>query len=407
MTGTSYTPSTALPQGVAYWQVSASTDAGSLSSPVWELWVGADDALVDTSWGTTLDIHLDGEADLAISTIDYGSGMLQGQGAFWVILGQSGYPTAFMWTGSNMFSALGESVASAGDVNGDGYGDLLVTAQGENATLLYPGGPRFGLPPSVVLLPLANKVASAGDVNGDGYADILLALPAGGVDLYLGGPANPTLSTDLPVVGGQETSLGGADVNGDGYADVYVTGTGNDTYVYFGSATGLGTTPVVIVGTGATATDVNGDGYADLVVEASNTLAVYFGSASGLASSPVSVSPPTGATFGKLGTAGDVNLDGYGDVIIAGSVDAGAEEYAYVYLGGAEGLQDTPVTTMPNTPVTVLGSAGDFNGDGYADVFVGSGTAVSVYPGGATGVSTTSLFSIAIPEATAGFGTVY
>ncbi|MEE9617942.1 MAG: integrin alpha, partial [Anaerolineae bacterium] len=106
-----------------------------------------------------------------------------------------------------------------------------------------------------------------------------------------------------------------------------------------------------------TAGDVNGDGYADVIVGASHydngqtdegRAYVYHGSASGLSASPnwTAESNQDGAWFGRrVGTAGDVNDDGYADVIVGatrydnGETDEGR---AYVYYGSAAGLSTAP-----------------------------------------------------------------
>ena len=88
-----------------------------------------------------------------------------------------------------------------------------------------------------------------------------------------------------------------------------------------------------------------------------------------------------GASFGQsVATAGDVNGDGYADVIVGapyydnGQADEGA---AFVYLGGAAGLSAAAAWTAESDQAgalfgTSVGTAGDVNGDGYADVIVGA-----------------------------------
>jgi hypothetical protein len=82
-------------------------------------------------------------------------------------------------------------VASAGDVDGDGYSDILVGAPNHDTSVLHGGrvycyhGSQIGLRSSAELTldgqtedgELGRSVASAGDVNGDGFADILVGEP--------------------------------------------------------------------------------------------------------------------------------------------------------------------------------------------------------------------------------------
>jgi hypothetical protein len=83
---------------------------------------------------------------------------------------------------------MGYSVSSAGDVNGDGYSDVIVGAPNfdngqtnEGAAFIYHGSPAgISAVPAVMLesnlssINMGNSVSGAGDINGDGYSDVIV-----------------------------------------------------------------------------------------------------------------------------------------------------------------------------------------------------------------------------------------
>jgi hypothetical protein len=137
---------------------------------------------------------------------------------------------------------------------------------------------------------------------------------------------------------------------------------------------------------------VNGDGYADVIVGApfwtddqtnEGGVFVYPGTGSGLSLVPAwhKTSDQTDALFGwSVGTAGDVNGDGYADVIVGAPFWNGGqanEGGAWLYYGTAAGLHTIPDwhTTGGQASAQLgysVGTAGDVNGDGYADLIVGA-----------------------------------
>ncbi|HOX42377.1 MAG TPA: VCBS repeat-containing protein [Myxococcota bacterium] len=343
---------------------------------------------------------------------------------------------------------FGISVASAGDVNGDGYSDLVVGASGQDdpgtdqgsAFVFY--GSSAGIPttPGATLdSPTAQpggffgaSVSSAGDVNGDGYADVIVGASAldnpetdeGGAYLFHGSAAGlssaPAAVLDNPAdqaeaYFGLSVSSAG-DVNGDGYADVLVGAKGQadpesgegSAFVYYGAAGGLSPSPDVALDNPAdqaggsfgasvsSAGDVNGDGYADVVVGAifqdhpaidEGGAYVFHGSAAGLSSNPdAALDNPgdqAGGLFGMgVSSAGDVNGDGYSDLVVGASGQDNPETDeggAYVFYGSPIGIPATPGAALDNPADqaggsfgAALSSAGDLNGDGYADVVVGA-----------------------------------
>ena len=367
------------------------------------------------------------------------------------------------WVDSDSAQALfGHTVSTAGDVNADGYGDVIVGApyQAGKAFAYYGSANGLSDEPDWMgtgtqgyLHHFGSSVSTAGDVNGDGYDDVIVGAPEGGDAFAYYGSADglsdqPDWSAHFYPVSakfGWSVATAG-DVNGDGYDDVIVGAPYFDpvvpgypdhagaVFVYYGSTDGLSEDPdwqVFEYGYGsacinpqfglsvAMAGDVNGDGYDDVIVgaEGADKAFVYYGSAMGLSS--IGRLELSGCnSFGwSVATAGDVNNDGYDDVII-GAPDCfrdfarEKEGKVLLYLGSADGLSDEPDWTNwggqkdANLGQSV-GTAGNFNCDEYADVIVGgkypSGL-VSIYYGSATSLSTTADWTAEGGQSSSGFG---
>ncbi len=434
----------------------------------------------------------------------------------------------FIIQGDAPSDRAGESVSGAGDVNGDGYADLIVGAtRGDDggsdageAYVVFGKASGFGSLDGdtnrrvLDLTGLAEtdgfiiqgdvagdqagrtgrNVSGAGDVNGDGFADLIVGAFRGGDGGFRAGEAYVVFGkasgfgsldgdtnrrvidlTDLATTDGfiiqGDTMRDGAgfsvsgagDVNGDGYADLMVGAPyGDDTgslssgeaYIVFGKASGFGslddgTNRQVVDLTGLAAADgfiiqgervngnaghsvsragdVNGDGYADLIVGVpfAGMLGVYvvFGKAGAFGRSvtttvqgegtfPRQVIDLTGLTAAdgfiiqgagtndqtgrSVSGAGDVNGDGFADLIVGapsgdnGGLSAGE---AYVVFGKADsfGSPDSAnrrvidLTTLAEADGFIIqgdatrnyagrsvSGAGDVNGDGYADLLVGA-----------------------------------
>ena len=208
----------------------------------------------------------------------------------------------------------------------------------------------------------------------------------------------------------------GCDVNGDGYGDVLVSGREYDSlaldngraWLFYGSASGLGTTPARTFDPPYTNesgffgaqvycdVDVNSDGYDDILISGDNydasyadegAVFVWYGSPGGPAASYDWMAHGNAlyAHFGiSLDSAGDVNGDNYDDIIVVGWTNATATN-AYVYYGGASGLGPTGTPSNADWKATIgvyrgnlARGIGDVNGDGWDDVMLGVHTYPSV-----------------------------
>jgi hypothetical protein len=398
------------------------------------------------------DVNGDGYSDLLIGAI-----AADGTGAAYLVLGKPdgwglgkglGQSQIIQYSGEVSGDQAGFSVDGAGDVNGDGYGDLIIGAYSNDDGGTSAGAAYLVLgsaTPTSANLSTAIQysgesafdnagisVAGAGDVNGDGYSDLLIGAPGdddtntdtGAAYLVLGSPtiAGGNLSSVIKYRGFWPNELAGSsvagagDVNGDGYGDMLIGAPNNSigepmvglAYLVLGSATPTGgnlSSTIVYRGEAANnyagqsvagAGDVNGDGYADMLIGAYGNSAG--GSAAGAAylvlGGPSPLSPFLSDAIRYTGEAaldlagysvsgaGDVNGDGYSDMLIGayqhddGGLEAGA---AYLVLGSSTipggvlwtAIQYAGKAAGDNAGVSV-GRTGDANGDGYSDLLVGA-----------------------------------
>jgi len=390
--------------------------------------------------------------------------------------------TGFTIMGSAVGDNLGYFVSTAGDVNRDGYADIIIGAHEKLGTrgeayLIY-GGPTSSLPNIALSSSLDSKttgftmkgqtstdrfgrsVSSAGDMNGDGYDDLLIGAAykngvQGAIYVVYGGPKSSYSDFDLSVapldpkktgfvITGDVANdyFGGAirnagDINNDGYDDIIVGALRKNNnqgaaYVIYGRPTNLfkninlntetldpATNGFKITGkttqnyfgwSVGPAGDVDNDGYADFIVGApyynayQGAAYVFYGgpkaSLPNVLLSSVTLDPLingfsvfgeiAGGWFGtSVSTAGDINGDGYDDIMIVAAYKSGNQGATYVIYGGPRSSLsnlDLSLTTLnpgkTGFMVTgyaandffgwAVGAAGDINGDGYDDMMVGA-----------------------------------
>ena len=361
------------------------------------------------------DVNGDGYADIILGA----SGYLSATGRAYIYYGGLIHTTPdVILNGESTGNYFGNPVSTAGDVNGDGYSDVIIGASGYSSNTgrayIFYGGASMNNTADVIMTgeainyDLGISVSTAGDVNGDGYADVIVGVPGyssytGRAYIYYGGAAMDN-AADVTMTGetfnnyfGNSVSTAG-DVNGDGYSDVIVgaytySAYKGRTYIYYGGSTMNNTADVTMTGepgtnyfgySVSTAGDVNGDGYSDVIAGAygyssgAGRAYIYYGGVSMDNAVDITMTgEATGDYFGiSVSTAGDVNGDGYSDVIAGAYGYSSSAGRAYIYYGGAamNNIADVTITgeSVSNNFGWSVSNAGDVNGDGYSDVIVGA-----------------------------------
>lgn len=314
-------------------------------------------------------------------------------------------------------------------------------------------------PDWVVEGPIANAqfggmVNAQGDLNKDGFKDLIVSSATtaqgtqrGAVEVFYGSRKGPAKTAAWRYEGTMDWAQVGsspvvADVNGDGWPDL-VVGAYNQTgampnngavLVFLGSAKGLPATPSqVLEGPSSNSFfgwkiralgDFNHDGYADIAVAAIGAndnlgaLYIYQGSASGLATTPVSTLTGAGpwTYFGRIFEVGDTNGDGIPDILVgASSPVAGIPGMAWIYRGSTSGYANTKAETL-FAPIALADSdgfgnsvavLGDVDGDGYPDVAVAAPSyfqdtknfgLITVFYGSANGIAASGRTQIVQPN---------
>ena len=320
------------------------------------------------------------------------------------------------WDGEAAGDQFGWIARVIGDVDGDGVSDLVTSAPtkdigGENAGRIYVYSGRCG-----ALLwskggalgdQLGSGIESAGDTNGDGIPDVIGSAPEIDTAYVFSGREGRVLLTLHGEAKGDRfgehvSSVG--DIDGDGYADVIVGAPGNNAggkgagraYVYSGKDGHL-----LLTLTGRRAGDAFGStvaGYTDaahqfIVVGAPGAGAhkrgrVFVYKDLSAHSAFIIDADPTGVALGYMfvSVLGDVDGDGVPDIFASDWSDASrgpSTGKTYVYSGRTgQRLYTFRGDTAGEGFGTTHSTAGDVNGDGRADIIVGSWQYGAAAPGG-------------------------
>ena len=422
--------------------------------------------------GTRLPVRMVADGNTLIVRVDVPVGVASWPVVVDPIL-SSVYDTKLLASDGQEDDAFGIHVQRAGDINGDGYQDLAVGAPNDDdagsdagaAYVFY--GSVTGIDGASEVKIIASdaraaagfgRVAGAGDVDSDGYADLLATAAvsdrrhdAGGAAyIYYGSATGLALPREQVLISSDNAARdyfgvgldGAGDVDADGYSDVVISTPDTDhhgtdsgsAYVFFGSSSGLAISreqqlhasdaqpDAGFGGVSAGAGDLDADGFDDIAVGASGestaalyagAVYVYYGASSGIdPARETKLLASDAARIDVFGVwvvgGGDIDGDGYSDLAVGAPGDSDGGGYAsgsvYVYYGGSTGIvasrEDQLLATDSESYDQFASLAGgDFDHDGYADLAVGAygnddlgarSGAAYVYYGSASGIDQAS-----------------
>jgi len=478
-------PSTDLPPGAYFYRVfgrdlrQGGVVDGIAPPVVYEFFVGRRRGTSDSFCGQIPDLNRDGEPDLV-----FADGSPPSPYYARIHVARRTGLVATLTGGARIDGrddiAFARLLTNAGDVDGDGYPDIA-TLERSSGPLPYPilvyRGSRTSLGLRYVVTPPQPgpvvDIKGAGDVDGDGFADLVIVQWGSPTDprisanvLYGGatGPSGRISRVDFPAgVSGYQTYadvLGLGDVDGDGFDDIGLrfgtAGTIRRLIVYRGGPAGLEVMPLSTVEDfdGSIAVgDLDGDGLNDVAgsfrvpfdptmpTNSSGThIAVLWGHRSGFSTARMSLVPRPYRVFPSaqacdygcrfvggqyiqevlptIYAGGDLDGDGNHEVLVSAKVSRGPVDDRWLYTvsvgsGRVLRVQENLVEVVTHDPAngfrypyTSLAGVGDWNGDGIGDF--ASRTSVSsrvyrstlrVYPGSPTGPSSPALLSLTAPQA--------
>lgn len=370
------------------------------------------------------DVNGDGYDDLLITASQWNEAM----GRAYLYYGGKNMDTApdFIFTGEGAGDLFGDGGAALGDINGDGYDDVLVGAPGfsggteDGRVYIFYGGPHMDDNADLILdgesggRGYFGLMIVTGDVNGDKYEDVVVTAVKmnswkGSAYLYYGGSRMDN-QCDLKFGGenpndwfGRYAAMGG-DVNGDRYPDLLIGARRypNDhakgrAYLFYGGNRMDSICDKIFTGKSdyddfstVAIIDIDNDGFDDVAAgsrkyhagQCQGRVYLYWGGTE--ESMDVHAdkvftgeADPANATFGSFICGADINKDGYGDLMFVGYDYCNFDQRGQgcICYGGTRTSMDEVADWMfiggsPGSQLNRI-AVGDVNGDGYDDVVIG------------------------------------
>lgn len=385
------------------------------------------------------DLNSDGYDDIVIGEPQFANGETR-EGRVVVFLGSAAglLSTASVAIESDLINGeMGTAIEPLGDINGDGFEDLAVSVPFANSvagTVLVFAGQSAATPTDPAISPTFimsidgnpndqfGASLASGDINCDGRIDLVVGAPGknalkGSVAAFYGNGSDFSNAADWQIDSpdsqsyfGNAVAIGNLDGDANGCDDIAVSApywnrinalaTGR-VKVYLGQNSGPsmsedwkyeGTQASSYHGISLAIDDFNGDGIDDLVFGANlfdsptqndvGRVYVFYGSSSTFPDTNAIINGfSANEQFGfSVGSAGDFNADGYADLLVGAFKHSGSlieQGAAYLFPGTSTGLSQTPSWTAKGAQAgdgfgRNVHGAGDVNGDGYSDFIIGA-----------------------------------
>jgi hypothetical protein len=354
----------------------------------------------------TLDFNHDGIDDLIVFSMAYGYQYQQSPSRGKVYIYYGG--PDFSYASEPAMTLEGDypqgmqrritSIGNIGDVNGDGYADLMITdsvpnVPGSARYMFYYGGTSNLSIPDRIEIPLLNEVTytidTLSDVDGDGFDDLGISYTLNNslqFDILWGGSfQRQVILSGVGLYNDTKAIIGIGDINNDGYHDFSIgyleeeqeLEQNSTVSVYYGNSSRMFSINTLLIQTPNPITricrplgDINNDGFDDFLGYIDNSgMMVWYGTGAYLPLSPNVILSPSfyGNAFVRGVSYGDFNGDGISDVVGASySQRRFAVWLGSIYMNGQADWQKTDALENYGYDVAV----GDFNDDGYDDIAV-------------------------------------